>query len=201
MCIFGGMNNDKASLHQFLQQTRHIPADIAAEIVDRFEEKIIARNELHLREGQVCNEYLFLEEGYMRAFAYNTEGMDVTTNFYTPGQVVFEVSSFFKRTPSKENIEALTHCRGWYISYEQLNALFHGIPAFREFGRAVLVNGYASLKTRMLAMITETAEERYTHLLNNNPAIFQHAPLKNIASFLGITDTSLSRIRKQFSQK
>jgi len=50
-------------------------------------------------------------------------------------------------------------------------------------------------------MITETAEQRYAGLLNTNPAIFQHAPLKNIASYLGITDTSLSRIRKEFSKK
>lgn len=201
MCIFGEMNNDRMSLLRFLQHTGHIPADIAATIVARFEEKSVTKNAFQLKEGQVCNEYLFLEEGYMRAFAYDTEGVDVTTNFYGTGQVVFEVSSFFKRTASKENIEALTPCRGWYINYEQLNELFHGIPAFREFGRAILVNGFASLKTRMLEMITETAEERYNHLLNNNPTIFQYAPLKHIASYLGITDTSLSRIRKQVAQK
>lgn len=53
----------------------------------------------------------------------------------------------------------------------------------------------------MLSMITETAEQRYDTLLQNNPEIFQHAALKHIASYLGITDTSLSRIRKEFSKK
>jgi hypothetical protein len=75
------------------------------------------------------------------------------------------------------------------------------MPEFREFGRTILVNAYAQLKQRMLAMIQETAEQRYAYLLQTNPDIFQHAPLKNIATYLGITDTSLSRIRKEFSKK
>ncbi|MFT3701634.1 MAG: Crp/Fnr family transcriptional regulator [Agriterribacter sp.] len=195
------MNNSKNQLLQFLQKTNHIHSAKALEIADHFNEKMLTKGDFQLRENQVCNEYLFLEQGYMRAFAYDVEGADITTDFYSAGQMVFEVSSFFKRNASKENIQALTDCCGWYISYEQLNALFHGLPEFREFGRAVLVNGFASLKNRMLAMITATAEERYSHLLNNNPDIFQYVPLKNIATFLGVTDTSLSRIRKQVAQK
>jgi CRP-like cAMP-binding protein len=90
---------------------------------------------------------------------------------------------------------------GWYITYEQLNMLFHSLPEFRDFGRSVLVKGFAALKTRVLSMITETAEERYAHLLETNPEVFQYAPLKNIASYLGVTDSSLSRIRKEFTKK
>ena len=85
--------------------------------------------------------------------------------------------------------------------WEQLNMLFHSLPEFREFGRSILVKGFTALKNRMLSMITETAEERYAHLLQNKPEIFQHAPLKTIASYLGITDTSLSRIRKELAKK
>jgi CRP-like cAMP-binding protein len=171
------------------------------EIADKFQYKTLAKNQLQLTEGKVCDEYFFLERGYMRAFAHDTEGNEVTTNFCAAGQMVFEVSSFFNRTRSKENMQALTDCAGWYISFAQLNELFHSLPQFREFGRSVLVKGFADLKTRMLAMITETAEERYAMLLKTNPEIFQHAPLKHIASYLGITDTSLSRIRKEFAKK
>jgi CRP-like cAMP-binding protein len=142
-----------------------------------------------------------LENGFMRAFAYDTAGNDITTNFYEGSQVVFEVSSFFNRTKSQENIQAITDCEGWVITYEELNYLFHALPEFREFGRHLLVKGFALLKTRMLSMITETAEERYKRLLNHNAEIFQYAPLKYIASYLGVTDTSLSRIRKEFSKK
>lgn len=176
-------------------------ADIRQQVANQFSHKHIAKNQLQLTAGKICDEYLFLEKGYMRAFAYDTQGNEITTNFCAPGQVLFEISSFFNRTRSKENIQALTDCEGWFITYEQLNQLFHGLPEFREFGRSVLVKGFAELKGRMLATITETAEERYAQLLQNNPDIFQHAPLKHIASYLGITDTSLSRIRKEFSTR
>ncbi len=186
---------------QFLQTDDLVPERTAQYIADHFSLKAISKNEMQLEAGRICDEYLFLENGLMRAFAHNTDRQEVTTGFFVPGTMVFEVSSFFERSRSKENIQAITDCRGWFISYGQLNQLFHSLPEFREFGRSVLVSGFASLKTRMLSMITETAEERYAGLLISKPEIFQHASLKNIASFLGITDTSLSRIRKDFSKK
>lgn len=171
------------------------------EIEPYFAEKQLSKNALHLKEGLVANEYMVLQSGFLRAYTYNHEGEEVTTAFYAPGAAVFEVASFFNRVPSKENIQALADSKGWFITYEQLNHLFHAYPAFREFGRAVLVTGFAALKERMLSTITETAEQRYLSLLRTNPDIFQQAPLKQIASYLGITDTSLSRIRKEVARK
>lgn len=191
----------KEAIVLYLKSTNLISLEVAAEIANHFESKLILKNQKILEEGTISDEYLFLEKGFIRSFAHDTEGNEVTTNFYSPGDVIFEVASFFNRTKSKENIQALTDCAGWYITYEQLNNLFHTLPEFREFGRSILVKGFSELKTRMLSMITETAEERYISLLKTNPEIFQQASLKNIASFLGITDTSLSRIRKELSKK
>ena len=189
------------SLIHFFQQTNLVSAKTAEEIAGAFNSKEFQKGQFLLKEGRICDEYFFLENGFMRAFAHDLEGNDVTTNFYSNKQVVFEVSSFFNRSISKENIQATADCQGYYITYEQLNHLFHALPEFREFGRSILVKGFASLKMRMLSMITETAEQRYQTLLTTNPEIFQHAALKHIASYLGITDTSLSRIRKEFSKK
>lgn len=185
----------------FLTSSNLISTSTAGKIANQFTEEKLRKHEFLLQEGKLANKYFFLEEGFMRSFAYNLEGYDITTNFYSASQVVFEVSSFFQRTPSKENIQCLTDCQGWYITYEQLNNFFHALPEFREFGRSILVKGFTALKTRMLSMITETAEERYARLIQSNPEIFQHAPLKHIASYLGITDTSLSRIRKEYQKK
>lgn len=192
---------NKEHLLAFVHNTNLVSLSTAKEITDRFEHKIIAKNHLLLAEGTISDEYLFLDKGYMRTFVFDVEGNEITTNFCAPGQVVFEVASFFNRTRSKENIQALTDCEGWFITYNQLNDLFHSLPEFREFGRSILVKGFSDLKNRMLAAITETAEERYATLLKTNPDIFQHAPLKNIATYLGITDTSLSRIRATMSKK
>jgi CRP-like cAMP-binding protein len=188
-------------LIQFFKNSNLVSQTAAEEIAGTFSPKEIKKNDFLFKEGRVCNEYFFLENGFIRAFAIDTEGNDVTTNFYSSCQVVFEVSSFFNRTISKENFQAIVDCDGWYITYEQLNHLFHSMPEFRDFGRSILVKGFSSLKTRMLSMITETAEQRYDTLLKTNPEIFQHAALKHIASYLGITDTSLSRIRREYAKK
>jgi CRP-like cAMP-binding protein len=191
----------KTKLIQFFQNSNLVSALRAEEIAEQFVEKIVNKNESHLKEGRICDEYLFLEEGFMRAFAHDLNGNDITTSFYSANQVIFEVSSFFNRSISRENIQALTDCKCWVITYEQLNTLFHSIPEFRDFGRSILVKAFSALKVRTLSMITETAEERYAALLKTNPEIFQYAPLKHIATYLGITDSSLSRIRKEFAKK
>lgn len=188
-------------LQNFFQRNGLTAPGVIKDAVALFEEKELLRNEFLLQEGKIANEYMVLESGFFRAFTHNTAGEEVTTNFYMPGNVVFEVSSFFNRVPSKENIQALADSKGWVITFGQLNHLFHTYPAFREFGRNILVKGFAALKERMLSTITETAEQRYLTLLQNSPDIFQQAPLKYVASYLGITDTSLSRIRKEISSR
>ena len=192
---------EKEYLQQFFENSGKVNAIKAREIAEYFAEKEIAKGDLFLKEGQISNEYMVLQTGFMRAYSFDPDGNEVTTAFHNNTYPVFEVASFFNRIPSKENIQALTGCNGWTITYEQLNMLFHSIPEFRDFGRSILVKGFASLKIRMLSMITKTAEDRYASLLQSNPEIFQYAPLKQIASYLGITDTSLSRIRKEMMKK
>jgi CRP-like cAMP-binding protein len=186
-------------LHSFFTSSGLVSQAKAEEMSVFFDAAEYRRSSYLLKEGAVCDTYLFLQSGFMRSFAHDIDGKEITTNFYSPGSVVFEVSSFFQRNRSKENIIALADCTGWQISYEGLNRLFHEIPEFREFGRSILVRNLAQLKTRMLSMITETAEERYTQLVDRQPEVFRFAALKDIATYLGVTDTSLSRIRRELS--
>ena len=194
------MQNRDALLH-FIQNTLPIENEKAQEITGKFIERTLKKGDIFLKEGKVNDEYLFLERGFMRSFLFDTAGNEVTVNFFSQNALVFEVGSFFQRIPSQETIEALADSAGWALTYSQLNELFHTIPEFRDFGRTVLVKGFISFKNRTLSMINKTAEQRYEALLDSNPEIFQNAPLKYIASYLGVTDTSLSRIRKEFSKK
>ncbi len=189
------------NLIRFFRNTNLVSIQKAEEFSGYFKHRDFTKNEILLQEGKICDEYLFLEKGFIRTYAHDTEGNDITTNFCAPYQIVFEVASFFNRSPSRENIQALTNGMVWFITYAELNNLFHEFHEFRDFGRHILVRGFSALKNRTLSMITETAEERYANLLKSNPEIFQHAPLKHIATYLGITDTSLSRIRKEYSKK
>lgn len=196
--VFLMINNE---LTKFIHHSNLVSMSTAQTIACQFSQKKFLKGDLLLKAGQIADAYFFLEQGYMRGFAEDIHGIEVTTAFYSPGNMIFEVASFFNRTRSRENIQALTNAEGNFITYQQLNELFHALPEFREFGRWVLANGFASLKSRMLSTITETAEERYAALLRTNPDIFQHAPLKYVATYLGITDTSLSRIRAALSKK
>jgi CRP-like cAMP-binding protein len=192
---------DRSPLITFIQAAQPMVPERCAEIVQRFAPVQLPKGGFFLNEGKIADEYLFLTEGWMRAYTHDTDGDEVTTAFYSLGQVVFDVDSFFNRTPSKENIVALSDCSGFALTFAELNDLFHAFPEFREFGRRVLVRGFAALKQRMLAMINTTAETRYAALLRREPMIFQHVPLKHIATYLGVTDTSLSRIRKEFVKR
>jgi CRP-like cAMP-binding protein len=192
---------DKGPLLTCFQDNFPISSQKLDLIASHFELKIYKKNSYFLEEGKVSNAYLFLEEGFMRAFTFDLEGNEVTTYFYSANKMVFEVSSFFLRTPSTENIQAVTDSKGYAITFDQLNMLFHTYPEFREFGRAMLVKQYAAFKQRTLALINKSAEERYAQLMSSNKEIFQYAQLKHIASYLGITDTSLSRIRREQSRK
>jgi CRP-like cAMP-binding protein len=192
---------EKGTLITFFKDNFPIPSQKLDLIAGHFKLKTYKKNEYFLEEGKISDQYLFLEKGFMRAFTFDLDGNEVTTYFYPENRMVFEVSSFFLRTPSTENIQALTDSKGYSITFEQLNMLFHAYPEFREFGRAMLVKQYAAFKQRTLALINKSAEERYSQLININKEIFQYAQLKHIASYLGVTDTSLSRIRREFFKK
>jgi CRP-like cAMP-binding protein len=192
---------DNANLISFIKETFPISDYAAKLIADNFEHSVLSKNTLTLKEGKVNSDYIFLEEGFMRSFVHDTDGNEVTTNIYKPKQMVFEVGSYFQRKPSTENIETITECNVWIGKYDSFQQLFHSLPEFREFGRAILVKGFISFKERTISLINLKAEQRYEKLLLESPEIFQHVPLKYIASYLGVTDTSLSRIRKEFIKR
>ena len=98
--------------------------------------------------------------------------------------------------------QALSHCKTWYIDFETVQKNFHGAsPEFREFGRMLLINNSIYLKDRLLSMFQQTAEQRYADLVGNNSGVFQNIPLKILASYLGVTQTSLSRLRREYAEK
>jgi CRP-like cAMP-binding protein len=169
-------------------------------IAEVFEERAFAKNEYLLTEGKISG-YFYLAEGCMRAFTFDIEGEEVTTYFYTSGRVVFEAASFFLHVPSAEIIQALSNCTGYYTTFDKVNTLFHTVPEFREFGRLMIVKEFVAYKQRALAMINKSAEERYGELITTNAEILQHAQLRHIASYLGMTDSTLSRIRRDYSKK
>ncbi len=150
-----------------------------------------------LKEGETSDEYYLLEEGLVRAFVHDYDNNEITTEFFTSNEIVIIPSSLFQKIPSKEYLQAVTDCVLWKIKYDVFQELFSSIEALREWGRVWFSFQVFSMKQRSLEMITESATNRYLNLMKEKPDIIKSAPLKQIASYLGITDTSLSRIRRE----
>ncbi len=165
-------------------------------VLAQFTKMEFKKNDPMIMSGKVAAYYYFIEKGFARSFAVDTEGNDITTKFFSQKDIVIDWRSYFLKKPCKETVLAITPCTCWRIKFSDFMKLF-GIEAFREVGRTRLVNNYFELKNHTVAMITDHAKDRYLELIRTKPNIVQNVPLKHIATYLGITDTSLSRIRKE----
>ena len=167
-------------------------------ILSQYQRKEFAKNDYLIREGEIANFYYFMESGFVRSYAIDLEGNDISTKFFSSTDIVIDWHSYFLKTKCRENIQAITPCVAWKISFENFMKLFN-IEAFREVGRTKLINNYFELKNHSVSIIADPAKERYLNLINQKRDIAQNVPLKQIATYLGITDTSLSRIRKEIA--
>lgn len=167
------------------------------QIASFHKKRTFAKDELILAKDQVLESYYLLEKGVVRAFVNDMDNNDITTEFFIDGDIVIIPSSLFQQIPSQESLQAVTDCEVWEIKYDDFQEVFRSIPGFAEWGRLWFTYQLFTLKQRSLDMITISATSRYLKLSKEKPQILQTVPLKFIASFLGITDTSLSRIRKE----
>ncbi|TAG23703.1 MAG: Crp/Fnr family transcriptional regulator [Cytophagia bacterium] len=166
-------------------------------ILPKYKQVTFIKNDYLLKEGQVEKKYWFMESGFVRSYIIDTEGNDITFNLYASGDVVIDYPSIFFFAPTRENIQALTDCVCWEITFEDFQEMFNSISSFREQQRSLLVGSYFALKQHSISLIADEAKVRYLRFLKEKPQIIQNVSLKHIATFLGITDTSLSRIRKE----
>lgn len=170
-------------------------------IIPRYKEVRFNKNDYLLKEGQVEKKYWFVESGFIRSYIIDTEGNDITFNLYASGDVVIDYPSIFFFAPTRENIQALTDCVCWEIDVESFQELFGNVPNYREQQKGLLVGSYFALKEHSISLIADEAKDRYLKLLKEKSHLIQNVSLKHIATFLGVTDTSLSRIRKEISSQ
>jgi CRP-like cAMP-binding protein len=189
------MNREK--LIQYMLSVFPMPQEKARTLTEDFEYFSFPKHTILIKEKHIIRRTYFLETGYIRSYVNDKDGLETTTNIFSASCFVNDFSSFFKRFPARQNFETLSDCQGWAMSLENVEKYFHHSPEFREFGRLLVLNHYELLNDRMIEMIKDAAEIRYSKLLTKHPDIVQNVSLKIIASFLGITDTSLSRIRKE----
>lgn len=170
-------------------------------VLQAFRRVRIPKNEYLLLEGSIARQYWFVEEGILRSYAVDADGKDLTVDFFTAGEVAIDWASFLQQQPTRENIHTLTDVLCWQLDFPTFQKLFHQFKPFREAGRNRLVSSYFALKRRHISSTVDQAKDRYLNLVDRRPELVHEVPLKYIASYLGITDTSLSRIRKELSAR
>ncbi|OGU57878.1 MAG: hypothetical protein A2X64_10310 [Ignavibacteria bacterium GWF2_33_9] len=168
-----------------------------ARIRSAFEPISIKKKKDLLVKDQVCEYNYFIVKGCMRTFFIDKKGNEQIFQIRMDNNWIADLESFFSQKPSKYNIEALENSSLLRISYKNFEHLLADIPALEKYFRVLFQKAYVNTLNRLTATMWESAMDRYNEMLKENPEIFQRVPLIYIASFLGITPESLSRIRKQ----
>lgn len=149
-----------------------------------------------LSEGSVAQYIYFIEQGALRLW-FNKDGKDITFQFFFEGKAVASIESFFNNTPSLFSLESIEQAKVIAINKPNFELLLRQYPTLKDELFHLLVKRCQNYAHLFLSRIKNTPQERYAELLSNHPQIVQRVPQHYIASYLGITPISLSRIKKR----
>lgn len=167
-------------------------------IKDYHEVLFISKNEFFLQQGKVCRWLSFIAEGVMRFCMYR-DGEDITCYFVSENDFAGDPDSFYAHRPSERNMQALTDCVLVSISRDNMQKLCKALPRFEEIMGLIDRRVMVGLMTQRDFLQHADAATKYQKFMEYYPHILQRAPLGYVASFLGITQQSLSRLRKDIS--
>ena len=161
--------------------------------------KKIRKKHYFLQEGDLSKYNAFVEKGLLRSFTIDEKGNEHIIQFAIEGWWVSDLSSFLTGGLSTYNIEALEDSELLLLTTSARDELMNKVPMFERYQRLLLQNAYIALQQRITSALTETAEEKYTKMVSNYSDIVQRIPQHMVASYLGLTPETLSRVRKQIA--
>lgn len=164
-----------------------------------FQPHWMKKNEYLIHEGEVCNWLAFVVSGVFRNYYTSSKHEEVTYCLAFPNTFITAYSSFITQKKTFENIIALSNAEVLIIKQAEFQQLVDANSQWNTFARIFAEQSYLLMENRLLALQMESAEKRYRDLLHQNPEYLQHVPLKYLASYLGVTQRHLSRLRKSFA--
>jgi cAMP-binding proteins - catabolite gene activator and regulatory subunit of cAMP-dependent protein kinases len=159
----------------------------------------VTAHKILLSEGEIANKILFVREGALRAW-FNKDGKDITFQFFFENQAVASATSFFTGKPSPFSIETLEPSVIYAISKKNFEKLYEENALVKDKMIEILFTRFENYAALFLSYIKNNPRERYLELLENDPQIILRVPQHYIASYLGITSVSLSRIRNSIQR-
>jgi len=180
-------------------------AGVTEQELEQFKEKIqrrsIGSGEVLLEEGQVCKEFFYVEKGLLRFYSVDEKGNEHILEFAPEKWFVSDRASAYFNEPSEYIIDAVEESRVIILNKEFISLASEISPRFRKYNEQILQNHIRHLQHRINLLIGASAEVRYLKFLEKYPDLISRVPQWMIASFLGITPESLSRIRRKLAEK
>lgn len=173
--------------------------DEEAQIKNYVTPRKLRRKQYLLQEGDVCKHIAFIEKGILRAYSVDNNGDEHIIQFAPEGWTISDLYSFLTGEPATYNIDALEDSELILINKAANEELLQKMPKYETFTRLNITGAYIAMQRRLTSIISATLEERYAAFTSLYPNIAQRVPQHMIASYMGLTPETLSRIRKRIS--
>jgi len=171
-----------------------------AEIIAYLTTKTLRKREFFLKEGDLCRYIALVEKGALRTYVTDPEGHEHITAFALEGWSLGDLCSFLREEPATQNIEALEDCELCLISRPAHEALLLKMPKYETYNRILMTEAYIALQKRTRDMISLSPDEQYKAFVQVYPNIVLRVPQHMIASYMGLTPETLSRIKSRIAQ-
>lgn len=185
---------------EILHEKYGLSASESEQLLAQMERLTYRKGEHIVREGERNSSLYLVAQGIWRGH-YLRDGVDISLWFASEGDTLFSSWSYVADRPSLTSIEAMSNSTVFRISKQKMETFFASSIAFANIGRIIFERQFLDMENWMINGGAAQAKQRYLALLEQNPELLQHVPLKHIASYLMITPQSLSRIRAELSRK
>ena len=189
------------NISNYLSEVLEIPKEAVATCGDLYTLKKVAKNELLLSEGEICMDTFFVEKGLLRMYSLDRNGKEHIIQFAPENWLISDRSSLNFNQKSKYYIEAIEDSEVFVLSKDFFTSMVEKFPQTAENNDMLLQKHIRNLQNRVNSLLADTAEERYMTFIKMYPDILLRVPQWMVASYLGITPESLSRVRKELARK
>jgi CRP-like cAMP-binding protein len=186
-------------LKHFLKQIVPISDEEFEKAMPYFKKKNLKKGEYFINQGKVCSQIAFINKGSLKTFYLNHKSEEVTSCFCGEHCFVTSYKSFIKQIPSELAVQAMEDVALLVISREAIYKQYDISPIWQTIGRILAENEYLVMEKYASILNNESAKEKYLRLMEEQPNVLQKASVEDIASYLGVTRRTLSRIRRELS--
>ncbi|WP_215225576.1 Crp/Fnr family transcriptional regulator [Echinicola shivajiensis] len=185
-------------LQQYLKYYFEISTKDLDLLADQFKFEKLSKDDYFLSKGQLSTKLSFIKKGHLRVFDY-VDGKEVTQWISSPGDFITDLGTLVFGEAARRNIQALNDCELYTLSEDRYKRLGDIIPAWQELEKLFIAKCFMTLEDRVFGFLSMTAEERFQQLFQYKRELFNEVPLQYLASMMGMSPETLSRIRKKMN--